>query len=361
MDEQMKKPGVGIGILGFFFTLLMVVALFADGLLLGLKTTIFKGSDMVDVLKNANLFETVTEVVVSEITTTTGNDMVSDMAESLLTEEVLAEMTENVTEAIKNDEDVDLSGMKDVCMEEVKASSNEMVEKVIGEIEATGGEINAETLAGNATIQALQAQYGIDVSTIVLDYMEQNYGTTSVKVEDVDLEAVKAEAQTTVEEVVLPVMEEAVDEYIVEVNKVVNEEIRTITKEYDISGMLTAIETFIATLTKVIMMLSIAAAVILVLEILIYLKYINRAFRNIGIATVISGAFVAITGGAVILLKNMLTGLMGGTGDKAEQVIVNFIDGNISAVGNRILVIGCIYIVVAIVCFVLAGILKKRR
>ena len=63
MEEQMRKPGAGIGTLGFFFTLLMVVALFADGLLLGLKTTIFKGSDMVDVLKNANLFETVTEVV----------------------------------------------------------------------------------------------------------------------------------------------------------------------------------------------------------------------------------------------------------------------------------------------------------
>lgn len=361
MEEQMRKPGAGIGILGFFFTLLMVVSLFADGLLLGLKTTIFKGSDMVDVLKNANLFETVTEVVVTEITTTTGNSMVSDMAESLLTEEVLAEMTENVTEAIKNDEDVDLSGMKDVCMEEVKTSSNEMVEKVIGEIEATGGEINAETLAGNATIQALQAQYGIDVSTIVLDYMEQNYGTTSVKVEDVDLEVVREEAQNTVEEVVMPAMEDAVDEYIVEVNRVVNEEIRTITKEYDISGMLAAIETFIATLAKVIMILSIAAAVILVLEILIYLKYINRAFRNIGIATVLSGAFVAVTGGAVILLKNLLAGFMGGTGDKAEQVIVNFIDGNISAVGSRILLIGCIYIVVAIVCFVLAGILKKRR
>ncbi len=360
MDEQMRKPGAGIGILGFLLTFLMIAALFADGLLLGLKTTIFSGSDMVDVLKNANLFETVTEVVVSEITAATGNDMVSDMAETLFSEEVLAEVTENVTEAIKNDEEVDLSGMKDVCMEEMKAASDGMVEKVIGEIEATGGEINAETLAGNATIQAIQDRYGVDVSTIVLEYMEENYGTTSISVEEVDLEAVKTEAQTTMEEVVMPVMEEAVDEYIVEVNRVVNEQIRTITKEYDISGMLIAIEKSIATLVNVIMILSIAAGVLLVLEILLYLKYINRAFRNIGIATVISGAFTAISGGAVIMLKSLFANFLGGTGDKAEQVIVNFIDSNISAIGYRILLIGGIYIVVAVVCFVLAGIVKKK-
>lgn len=361
MSEQKKKPGAGIAVLGFFLTFLLTISMLAEGLLLGLKTTIFSGNDMVDVLKNANLFETFTEVIVTEITVNAGEGVVSDMAESILTEDALVEMTENVTEAIKNDEDVDLSGMKDTCIEEIKSTSDGMVEQVLGELEAGGGEINAETLAGNATIQSLQEQYGIDISGIVLGYVEENYGTTSINVEEVDMEAVKAEAQTTMEEVVMPEVEKMVDEYIVEINRVVNEEIRTITKEYDISGMLGKIEAAIALLSKSVMILGVAVGVIVLLELLIYLKFLNRAFRNVGIASVISGAFTALSGGTVIVLKSVLMGMLGGTGDKAEQVIVGFIDSNVSAIGYRILLIGGIYIVVAIVTFVVAGILKKRK
>lgn len=361
MSEQKKKPGAGIAVLGFFLTFLLTISMLAEGLLLGLKTTIFSGNDMVDVLKNANLFETFTEVIVTEITVNAGEGMVSDMAESIITEDALVEMTENVTEAIKNDEDVDLSGMKDACIEEIKSTSDGMVEQVLGELEAGGGEINAETLADNATIQSLQEQYGIDISGIVLEYVEETYGTTSINVEEVDMEAVKAEAQTTMEEVVMPEVEKMVDEYIVEINRVVNEEIRTITKEYDISGMLGKIEAAIALLSKSVLVLGIAVGVIVLVELLIYLKFLNRAFRNIGIASVISGAFNALSGGTVIVLKSVLMGMLGGTGDKAEQVIVGFIDSNVSAIGYRILLIGGIYIVVAIVTFVVAGILKKRK
>ena len=362
MNEQKKKPGVGIGFLGFLVTLLLTLALLAEGLLIGLKTTILKGNDMVDVLKNANLFETVTELVVSEVEVMTDSSALGDMAASVFSEDTLADVTKDVTEAIKKDKDVDLSHMKDTCMDEIKNVSEGVIDEVLGEIEAEGGELNADTLANNKALQDLQAQYGVDITGMVMEYVVETYGQTSVSVEQIDLEEVKEEAKATMEEVVMPAMEEAVDEYIVEMNTLVNEEIRTISREYDISGILNTIDNVMALFNKVLLILSIACVVLIGLELLTYMKFMNRGVRNTAIAATISGALAAIVGILIFTLSNVVTGMLGiATNDMAGEVIVDFIHRNLGSVGVAIAIVGGVYIVVAIIGYVVAGILKKER
>ena len=360
--QPKKKPGAGIGFLGFLLTFLLTLVLLADGLLIGLKATILKGNDMVDVLKNAKLFETFTEVVVSEVEVMTDSSMLGDVAASVFSEDVLVDVTKDVTEAIKNDEDIDLSHMKDTCMDEIKNVSEGVIDDVLSEIEAGGGELNADTLANNKALQELQAQYGVDISGMVMEYVEQTYGQTSVSVEQVDLEEVKEQAKTTMEEVVMPAMEEAVDEYIVEINAVVNEEIRTITKAYDISGILNTIDKAMALFNKALLILSIACVVLIGFEMLTYMKFMNRGLRNTAIAATISGVFVALVGLLLFTLSNVVIGMLGiATGDMAGEVIVGFIDDNMTNIGLGITSVGGIYIVVAIVCYVFAGILKRKK
>lgn len=362
MNEQKKKPGAGIGFLGFLLTLLLTLTLLADGLLIGLKATILKGNDMVDVLKNANLFETFTEVVVSEVEVMTDSSMLGDVAASVFSEDALVDVTKDVTEAIKNDEDIDLSHMKDTCMDEIKNVSECVIDDVIGEIEAEGGELNADTLAKNKALQDLQAQYGVDITGMVMEYVEETYGQTSVSVDQIDLEEVKEQAKTTMDEVVMPAMEEAVDEYIVEINTMVNEEIRTISREYDISGILNTIDNVMALFNKLLLILSIACVILIGLELLTYMKFMNRGFRNTGIAATISGVLVAVVGILIFTLSNVVIGMLGiATNDMAGEVIVDFIDSNMGSIGLGIAIVGGVYIVVAIICYVVAGILKKKR
>ena len=98
--------------------------------------------------------------------------MLGDVAASVFSEDALVDVTKDVTEAIKNDEDIDLSHMKDTCMDEIKNVSEGVIDDVIGEIEAEGGELNADTLAKNKALQDLQAQYGVDITTVMINLVK---------------------------------------------------------------------------------------------------------------------------------------------------------------------------------------------
>ena len=88
----------------------------------------------------------------------------------------------------------------------------------------------------------------------------------------------------------------------------------------------------------------------------------NRGFRNTGIAATISGVLVAVVGILIFTLSNVVIGMLGiATNDMAGEVIVDFIDSNMGSIGLGIAIVGGVYIVVAIICYVIAGILKKKR
>lgn len=364
MKEQSQKPGAGIAFLGFLLTFLLTVTLLLDGVLLGLKTTIFRGTDIVDVLKNANLFQTVTEVVVSEVSTATDSDFLKDAAESVLSEDIMVEMAEDVTAAIQKNKDVDLSNMKDACLDAIKDLSEEVVDDVLSQVKKGSGELNRDSLAGNETVQELQSMYGVDITGIVMDYVEETYGASSVNVDEIDLKEAKAEAKKTINRVVIPSMEGAVDTYLEQINRTVNKEIRTINRRYDISGTLDMVETGMRWLTTAIIILSVVSAVFLLLEFVTYLKYEFRAFRNIGIASLITGVIVLLLGGVLLFAKNFITGIWDLAGDlagaKAEQVIMDFIERNMAVLSYRILLIGGIVVLLSIVSFVVSGLLKKK-
>lgn len=354
-----KKPNGFVRFIGFIVSLLLFILLLANGILLGLKTTILKGDDLVSVLENANLFETVTEVVVSEISNVGEGTGLGDVAGELLTEDVVAEVAQNVTTAVVNNEEVDLSGMKDTYVESIKTTSSTMVDEVINEITQNGTEISRESLDNNPLVQSMAASYGVDISSMVMGYVEETYGTTTISVDQVDVEAVKQSAQAKVEEVVVPMAEEVMDTYIEQINTEVNETIRTLQQKIDISGILATIEKVIGLLEKIIIALCVVILLFVVIEFLLFKGFTYKAFKNIGGAAMWSGILVALIGGVITFGKKYVMGMVGGSEDQVTQVIIGFVDAHVTTMGNRILQIGGGYIAAALVCLIVGSVMAQ--
>lgn len=362
METQMNKPSKGMAVLGFFLTYLMVMCLITGGVLITLKTSILSGGDINEVLENMNIYGTLTDAVVSELTADTSSTGLSkDAVEKVFSEEVLKDAAKTMTDAIKNNEDIDLSGVKDQCMDVVTEVSEQAVDDILDEIKATSDVVSIDILKENATLQQIESDYNVDVTSVISDYVEETYGSTTVNVADVDIEKIKTEAKESLKDTVIPTIEKAVDDCIVEVNANVNQQIREVNAEHDISGIINQIEAllgFVTIFMIVTIVLSVVFAVIQVAA--IYRKCMNRAFRNVSIATLISGIVVVLVGIIFNVIKSIAVDSIGGNGDGVEKAVGEFMETNIGAIGSSALTTGIIYIVLAVVFMVLAIVMKKR-
>ncbi len=362
METQMNKPSKGIAVLGFFLTFLMVLTLIFSGILMAVKTTLLSGGDINEVLENTNIYGTITDVVTSEITANTeGTGLSKDAVAEVFSEDILKDAAKNMTDAIKNNEEIDLSEVKDQCMNVVTEVSEKAVDDILDEISSTSDVVSIEVLQNSEILKQIEADYNVDVTTVISDYVEEEYGSTTVNIADINIEQVKAEAKASLKETVIPTIEETVDEYIVEVNATVNDQIKEMNEEYDISGVINQIESLLSLLTTIMIVTIVVSVVFAILQVVVvYRKRMNKGFRNVSIATLIAGIVVAVVGIIINVLKGIIMGSMESSGDSVETAISDFIETNIGAVGSRTLVIGIVYIVLAVAFMVAAIIIKKK-
>ncbi|MBQ2745937.1 MAG: hypothetical protein IJF37_10055 [Lachnospiraceae bacterium] len=360
--QQMNKPGKKTAILGFLLTFLIVLSLILGGVLISLKTTLLKGGDINEILENTNVYGTITDVVTNEITN--GNEdfgLSEDAVSKVFSEDVLKDATKTMTEAIKNNEDIDISGVKDQCMDVVTEVSEQAVDDILDEIKESSDVVSVDVLKQNSSLQQLEADYNVDITTVISDYVEDTYGTTTVNIADVDIEQIRTEAKESLKETVIPTIEETVDKCIVQVNEAVNKEIKEANEEYDISGVINKIEGALDIITVIMIITIVISIVFAILQItVVYRKRMNRGFRNVSIGALISGIIVAIFGIIINILKGVLVDSIGGTQDSIEKALVEFVEKNIGAVSNRTIVIGVVYIVIAAACMAVAIVFKKR-
>lgn len=396
MDTQMKKSGNGgRAALGFFLTFFMTITLIVNGLVMGVKTTILSGSDVSEVLENMNIYEVLSDLITSEISnsTGTGNEegddvsageiaivvtnedvsvpsdddglngiTISDEAiQAIFGEDVLKSVTKTLTDAIKNNEEVDLSSTKEQCIANVENLAMGLIDDVIDEIQAMESDtISADTLKELNTVKQMKADYGIDVDGIITDFVKENHGADTIKLADVDLEEIRTGAKDTVKNDVMPKMEETVNEYVDTINKTVNESIKEANEAYNLSGLINGIESALSILNTTMIVCIVVILLFAALEMLVYKKEINRGFRNIFISTLIGGIFTLVISIVVNTVKSIFSSVMGGEGDTITLAVTKLIESNIGAVGNRIMLIAIVYLVVAIACLVAAIIIKKK-
>ncbi|MBQ9700593.1 MAG: hypothetical protein IJV71_08245, partial [Lachnospiraceae bacterium] len=192
------------------------------------------------------------------------------------------------------------------------------------------------------------------------DFVQNNHGSDTINIADVDFEALRTEAKSTVKNDVMPKLDKTMDTYIADVSKTVNDSIKDANEAYNISGLINGVEDAVSTLNIVMLSCIIVAVVFAALQFLIYRTCINRACRNIFISTLISGIFTLIFAMFVGTAKNLVSSILGSDGDAITKAVSKLIVDNIGAVGDRMLLIAIVYIVVAILALVASIVIKKK-
>lgn len=389
MNTQKKQNGNGgRTALGFFLTFFMTITLMINGLVMGVKTTILNGSDVSEVLENMNFYDVLSDLIKSELTKSSdgtdisageiavvvtndevaisddnvaGINISNETIEAIFGEDVLKEVTKTLTDAIKNNQDVDLSSTKDQCVANVENLAMQLIDDVVNEIQNMESDtISAETLVQLNTVQKMKNDYNVDVDTIITDYVKDNHGSDSINIADVDLEAIRTEAKDTVKNDVMPELEETIDDYMTEITETVNESIKEANASYDLSGLMKSIEEAINILGTIMLVCIIAAVLFMALEMVIYRKEINRGFRNVFISTLIAGIFTLVMSVVVGVVKGIFSSVVGEGEDAVSMAVSKLIGDNIGAVGDRVMLVAIVYIVISVACLVAAIIIKKN-
>ena len=201
-----REKNTGRAVAGFILTLFTCMMIFMGGLIITLRFGIFKGNDINSFFDNIDFLEAFQKIVVTEVRTkineTTGSGeaaaLSADAVDTLLTEDVVRDMTTTVTKAVLEDEPINLNEMKDECMDTVKEVSSKAVDDIIDEISETSKVVNLDALKNSSIIKQYQEDYKVDITSTIMDKMKTMYNSTSINLDEIDVEEVKAEAQNAI-------------------------------------------------------------------------------------------------------------------------------------------------------------------
>ena len=361
------RRGAGRAFLGFLLTSMLTFVLIGTCFGITLKTTVFSGDSFKDLIKNMDLGSVMEEVMLeaieenkeeisgSEDSTTTE----FDFTEAIMSEEVVSDITDIIVEGLTEDKEVDFSVVKDGCMNALTDMSEQAVEDVLNEIKNTSNVIDAESLKNNSIIKQYQEEFDIDVTTPILEQMETVYGSKSVSLDEVDVEEVKAEAKEAVKEKVMPDVEKKVDEFIEETNIEVNKEIHAFKVDNDIQSVTDIFNPIFGVILKSIIIGSVIAVVIILLQMLVYKKDMNKALKNVGISCIL----VAIAMFAFSFVCDFVAGMLTDTfnsGSAVDNAVVSIINSTIPEIGGAAKIIALVTGILFVVLIVGTIILKNK-
>lgn len=357
--------GKGRSFVGFLLTYFLVVTLICTSLFVCLRVSFLKGDDVKSFIKSLDLGEAVQEIV-SKTVKESGdkkpdaeNKISDELVDSLLTEDVVSDVTDIMVEAITDEKEVDLSQVKDSCMNAVIDMSEQTVDDVIEELKANGSVIDAESLKNNSIISQYQKDFNIDVTTPILEQMQTVYGSKSVNIEDIDVEEVKSEAKEAVKTNVIPKIEVKVDKLIKDTNIEVNEQMETFRKDTDIKGIIDVVDLLLAQLMKSIIIGIVVSIIFIVLQFVVYKKDINKAFKNIGVSGAVLGVLMLLISKLVDIIRKFILSSLEGE-DASVDVIRNIVNKYVPKMENATSNIGLVSIIIAVLLIVVAVILKKK-
>ena len=357
--------GKGRAFVGFLLTYFLVVTLICTSLFVCLRVSFLKGEDVKSFIKSLDLGEVVQEIV-SETVKESGdkkpdaeNKISDELVDSLLTEDVVSDVTDIMVEAITDEKEVDLSQVKDSCMNAVIDMSEQTVDDVIEELKANGSVIDAESLKNNSIISQYQKDFNIDVTTPILEQMQTVYGSKSVNIEDIDVEEVKSEAKEAVKTNVILKIEVKVDKLIKDTNIEVNEQMETFRKDTGIKGIIDVVDLLLAQLMKSIIIGIVVSIIFIVLQFVVYKKDINKAFKNIGVSGAVLGVLMLLISKLVDIIRNIILSSLEGE-DASVDVIRNIVNKYVPKMENATSNIGLVSIIIAVLLIVVAVILKKK-
>ncbi len=338
--------------LGFILTFFMLLFLIIDGYLISLKGSVLKGNDLNDILENCNFYDTIQEAILEKINDNASSLGLSQSAvNDIFSNSLITDTVENITKSITNDEKIDLSYLKDDCLDVAKTTSQTVVDEVFESIENSNKVLDASSLANNEIVKQFSKDFNLNVTDTIIDKIEENYGTTSINLNNVDTSAAKKQISSKITEKVFPAIDNAFDKYIENANDLANSSINKLDDEYNIKLILKNIEKYLRVLNTIIIVISILIIACLLIQLLLYKSVLYKSFKNFSIAALISGLLMIITGVLTGVFNNIILDKISNMEFSKETWLKNFISDNISSVNNIIIAVGVVYLVLSIIFF----------
>lgn len=350
----------GRAFIGFLLTCFLAITLISTCLMVCLKVSVLKGGNVKEFIKSLDINKVVHEVVSDSINKSNDEQKVSgDLVDKLLTEDVINDVTDVMVDAITEDKYINLSDVKDSCMDAVATMSEQAIDDILNDLKNTTNVIDVDTLKNNSVIQQYQADFNIDITTPIIEHMQNVYGTKSVSLEEIDLEEVKSEANEALKENVLPEIEKKVDNLITETNAEVNEQLNEFKQESNFNTIIKTADMVLAMITKAVIIGAVVVVVFIALQFVVYKKDVNKAFKNVGIAGIILSVIMFALYMLLDFIMKIIRDLFN-SDEVLDETIYNIANKYIPKTGSVASTIAIVAIAISIVCIVLAVVIKKK-
>lgn len=359
-ENMERKSNPGRAVLGFFLTFITIILFFSSGIMFALKTSILRGKNIDNILKNSGFYSLVNDSVKGELYKQSQELGVSnDAIDEILSSDIIEKSASKMIDIISSQEDIDFSGIKDECISIAEKTSDMVVDAAFDTIKESGDSFDVSKLGQNETIKKFQKDYGLNVTEIIEKEVKDKTGSTVISTSSANMDELKAEVKDKVSTEVIPVISDTIDDYTDKLNDMAKEAANELNREYRISDLIGLVEASLSILTFATALVLGIAIALSALQILVYKNEKNRALRNIGISTMLPGIFmISIYIAIVTIFKEILKHIT--TTNNLEKAIKGFVEKNTNSICNRFLVIGIIYMVIFVVCTVLSIVLKKQ-
>lgn len=361
-QNQRKTSHIGRAFCGFFLTCILILLLILNGLLISLKISFLKDDDINNILENTGFYSAVHEIIVDEIYKNTNALGISKEAlGDILSEDIISDAAQTITDAVINEEDIDLSYLKEDCKNIAQSASDKTVDAIFDNLSDNSKIFDVKALADNPELKQFEYNYGIDVSDNIISVMESTFNTTVIDLNNIDKNDVKETVASAMTEKVYPVIDMTFHQYIYEANDFVNKSVSSINDSYHLNDILRNIEKSSARLFYTIIIISIFIIGILLLEVFIYRHSKYRSFRNFFYGMLCSGFILILSGICLKFISiDHIVDRFFYEPDYLETILKGYGANIITLLNSAVIITGAVYTAIAVFFMVVASLMKRK-
>lgn len=359
-DVPVKSHGAR-AFLGFFLTFLITVFFIVQGVTISLKTSILKDETFNDTLETMGFYDTLQELIVSEISksaTTLG--LSEDAIDTIFSKDTIKDVSEILSDGVLKGKKVDISFIKEDCISIAKDTTNKAVDSIFNEFEDSSKTIDITSITNNNSIKKIESDYNIELSKVIEDTVSNEFGTTTIDLSVVDSKQLKTKISDTLITNLNPAIEKAFDMYVDDVNTLINDAIDEINSEYNMKNIFSGIDNGLKRFSYANILLILFSTLLIIIQLTVYNKDLYRGFRNVSICALISGIVFFLSTVAINFVKDLLFEELD-TFDQTEKLLKNFFENIINGFANSVLFVCIGYIVIFIAFIITSSVLKSKK
>ena len=354
-------------ILGLLCSSLLLFFIFANGIVISLKLSVFSGEGPLGLVKNQDFTEAVCKVI--------GRNSSGLLEKYGFTEDTFYDFMENeyvnkaidiTSNAILNDGgNVDFSPLKAETEDFCKNTSEKIVNEFVEQLDKNNGVINQTTVLDNSIVNAFENNFNINVNEEMQKTVQRMYPqldtTQELDLSKVDKSQLKINLNDAVNEKIAPRLNELTDSVASKAEDIVGNFSAQLNNSYNIKNIQKYNDILVSNIVMVIVLLSLFIVFFFGIQFMFYTgDYKNIPFRNFSIVSILSsiGLFIISSLGvfAYKIIENKVIEVEGRY-DFILEIIKNLMDGwfrNFAYVAGAVMIAG-------IISGILAVLVKPKR